>query len=235
MTGNIPTIAVMRECSEVDDATVNGWCEATQAFIDRVFGPIWGYATIVFVKGGQPIPVGAWQCAILDNSDQADALGYHDVTAEGLPVIKVFAGDTIRYNGKPSVTFTHEISETIGDPECNLTVRVTESDGSVYDYAKENADCCEDDRFSFTLPDFPDVPITAIALPSWFDPNGKAPYTYPVIAAIDAPFKLASGGYIGRRQVSPVSGQWTQVMADSSPRQVKGPQSRTMRRFNSGL
>ena len=57
---------------------------------------------------------GGWVTS--DDSDQAGALGYHDVTDEGLPLGKVFAGTDRALGLEVSVTFSHELLEILGAP-----------------------------------------------------------------------------------------------------------------------
>ncbi|HEY2419321.1 MAG TPA: hypothetical protein VGH84_15470, partial [Steroidobacteraceae bacterium] len=73
--------------------------------------------------------------------------------------------------------------------------------------------------------------ISNCVTPSWFVPGGAPPFTMYPCPDIAGPFLLAPGGYIGRRQLP--SGQWEQLLAaQRGPRQEKGPDSRTLRRFN---
>ena len=51
----------------------------------------WGGASLIH---GPPPTAEEWQIVVLDNSDQAGALGYHDYTPSGKPVAKVFAAPT---------------------------------------------------------------------------------------------------------------------------------------------
>ncbi|UIF89492.1 hypothetical protein KAF44_29135 (plasmid) [Cupriavidus necator] len=47
---------------------------------------------------------GTWWLVILDDSDQANAYGYHDVTNDGLPLGKVFAKADMLNNKKWTIT-----------------------------------------------------------------------------------------------------------------------------------
>ena len=73
-------IAVINESAVCKDADVEAWTRAVQEQVTQHFAPLWGTsATLEFVaQGGKPVPT-AWQMAILDDSDQASALGYHDL------------------------------------------------------------------------------------------------------------------------------------------------------------
>ena len=55
------------------------------------FAPAWGVdAALILVVAGAKPPSGSWWLVILDDSDQAGALGYHDLTDEAMPLGKVF-------------------------------------------------------------------------------------------------------------------------------------------------
>ena len=73
--------------AEVQSAT-----SALQIQVSRDFAPIWGSdADLTFIPRAVQPPGGVWWLVILDNSDQAGALGYHDLTPDSLPLGKVFA------------------------------------------------------------------------------------------------------------------------------------------------
>jgi hypothetical protein len=231
---DIPVVAVIRDTALLTDARVASWCEAMQIAIARDFAPHWTDATVVSVKPGDPIPSGAWQLWFRDHTDQDGALGYHD--DNGLPVAHVFVADDVANGTSWTVTASHELWEMLGNPAIDRFVENV-VDGVTWKMPVEVADCCEDDQFAYAVTGLDGVThmISAFATPAWFDPNGVAPFTFPPIKAIDAPFMLADGGYIGRMEVSPAAGQWTQFMAaEAGPRQVKKPSSRTMRLFQPG-
>lgn len=222
-----PIISFYRTTSLITDEMVRHYVAAQQIQIDRDFRPAWGSsATCVFVPRGSSLPGKSWHCVFMDRSDEAGALGYHFTTPEGQPLLRVFVGDALHYGLAWSVTASHEVLETLADPWIDNTIPITNAEGS-YEYAREVCDTCEDDHFAYPING---VFMSDFALPSWFDPNGRAPFTYR--GTVQAPFALASGGYIGRKKRG---GQWEQVMADDgSPitaRMNKGPMSRTARRF----
>jgi hypothetical protein len=220
----VATIAFIRETRLLTDELIVSYIAAQQIQLDRDLLPAWSLtAKCLFVPPGDVIPAGAWQCVFLDNSDQAGALGYHDVTADGLPVLKIFVADVLADGVAWTVTASHEVIEALGDPD----IRKTAVAGG-FEYAWELCDAPEDDRFS--------VPILGhhlsnAVMPAWFDPNGKAPFTLYPCPGIAAPFQLAAGGYIGIRPWP--DGAWGQrfAMGARTNRQRKGPASRTMRRF----
>src|SRR5437764_113986 len=104
VTVNIP-IAIINESSVVSDADAQAATDALQIQVTRDFAPVWGVnAQLTFFPTGSTPPKGSWWLVLLDNSDQAGALGYHDVTSDGLPLGKVFAATDLQYNLKWTVT-----------------------------------------------------------------------------------------------------------------------------------
>jgi hypothetical protein len=77
---------------EIDGNNLQGFTGYSPQ-VTRDFFPAWGWDAVVkfFPKGGAVPGEWCWIIAILDDSDQANALGYHDVTSTGLPLAKVFA------------------------------------------------------------------------------------------------------------------------------------------------
>ena len=79
----IPTVqvAVINESTVVSDSDIDKAVQSLQVQVSRDFAGPWGIdATLQFVKAGTQPPAGLWWLVILDNSDPAGALGYHDLT-----------------------------------------------------------------------------------------------------------------------------------------------------------
>ena len=222
------TVGVIRDTLLLSNEQVESMCGAARVAV-QVFAQYWTDANIIFVPPGGQVPAGAYQLWLKDTTDQAGAVGYH--TDDGLPIAYVFVKDDIDNGMNWGVTFTHELWEMLADPDINKTVTAGETE-----YPIEVADCCEDDSLAWDVTGTDGVThkVSAFALPSWFDPSGVAPFTYPDIPAITAPFMLAPGGYIGERVLP--GGAWTQRFASEvrTARQVKSAGSRTMRRFRGG-
>ncbi len=90
-------ISVINESTVVSDAEVTPVVGALQKQVTNEFRPIWGVdAELTLVPKNTLPPSGSWWLVILDDSDQAGALGYHDLTSEGLPIGKVFAGSDLK-------------------------------------------------------------------------------------------------------------------------------------------
>jgi len=130
-------ISVINASTVVADNDVQPVVDALQKQVTNDFFPAWGVnAQLTFVPTGGTPPPGTWWLSILDDSDQAGALGYHDLTPDGLPIGKVFAGTDLKYGMTWSVTASHELLEMLGDPNINLTVFVQndQSTGILYAY-----------------------------------------------------------------------------------------------------
>jgi hypothetical protein len=94
---NIKT-AFTNESTVLTDTQVKTAIPVFQKQITRDFAPIWGVdANLSFVPKGATVPPKTWLIGVFDNSDQAGALGYHDLTEDGLPLAKVFAATDIQY------------------------------------------------------------------------------------------------------------------------------------------
>lgn len=207
------TIAILNESTVLKDAQIQPVVAALQKQVANDFCPAWNIAvpTLVFVPQGQPAPAGAWHLLILDNSDQAGALGYHDVTPEDQPLGKVFAKDDLDAGTSWSVTISHELLEMLADPLINLTSVVQKSARSGRVYALEDCDAVEDDSFGYKIDD---ILVSDFVLPSWFVPGSPAPWDFQ--KKLSAPLQLLPGGYIGVLAFSSKKG-WTQITAEDKP------------------
>lgn len=214
------TIAFIRNTSLLTDEMVASYVAAQQIQVSRDFAPAWGIdATCIFVPPGCDAPLGAYEVWFKDHTTEDGALGFHD--DQGNPKSYVFTADDFANGVSWTVTASHETLEMLGDPDIKQV-----RDAAGFEYAYEACDACEDDSLAYLINGHL---MSDFVLPSWFDPNGLAPYTFR--RSIDAPLMLAPGGYIGVRTLP--DGQWSQRFAEASPgaRQVKRATSRTMRRF----
>jgi hypothetical protein len=182
-------IAVINESSAVADADVQAMLPAFQTQWTRDLAPIWGLedAQFVWSPKEQTPPAMSWWVVFLDDSDQAGALAYHDVTDQGLPLSKVFA-KTIKADGTSlSVGATHEICEMAVDPTINLAAQDTQ--GTFWAY--EVCDPVEDDQYGYSING---VLVTDFVTPGWFGfKNSSGPLDFKQHAS--EPFVILSGGY----------------------------------------
>jgi hypothetical protein len=201
-------VAIMNASTVVKDADVQAIIPALQTQVQRDFAPLWGIdADLAWVPKGSAPAAGAWWLTVFDNSDQPGALGYHDVTTEGLPLGKVFAGTDIQYGNSWTTTCSHELLEMLADPEINLTVFVQPDDTSGTLYAYEVCDTCEADEFGYKIDG---VLLSDFVYPAWFEASRKPKSTqFDYKNVITKPLELLKGGYIGVFDVTAGTG-WQQ-------------------------
>ncbi len=207
------TVAVLRETDEINDAEAERVVSALQSQVREHFGPAWGIeAQIMFVTGGPPR--GAWWLVLLNDTDQADALGYHDLTDEGMPLGKVFLRSCAKHGLSWSVTASHETLEMLADPDVNLTVLRETSDGEDSElYSYEVCDPCEADEFGYEISS---VRVSDFAFPAWFESfhkRGVSQFDY--YGRISEPFQLLAGGYASVRRIK-TKGDWIQKNGDDA-------------------
>lgn len=160
---------------------------ALQHQVSYDFQPYWGQGAHLYTPATSTSPMAT--IAILDDSDQAGALGYHDwTTTDGYPLAKVFARTDQQYGLSWTVTASHELLEMLADPYVH--------DGSQDDitarwYAREVCDPIEADALGYT---YNNVLLSDFITPMWFHSGAKAPYDFK--NHLTAPMSLASKGYM---------------------------------------
>ena len=196
---------------------------ALQIQVSRDFAPAWGIdakLTLAPPKQKTPTP-GLWSIGFFDNADQAGALGYHDITAEGLPLGKVFVKTTLDAGDLVSVTASHELIEMLGDPGINLTAEFDDASGAPAKfYAYELCDSCEDDSLGYGIGigNFQTILVSDFVLPAYFQgfrKTGQGPFDFR--GKIQQPFDILPGGYMGVLDLANLGAGWQQVTADGAP------------------
>jgi hypothetical protein len=208
-------ISVINESTVLTDADVTPVVVALQQQVTNDFRPIWGTdAELKMVPQDTPAPAGTWQLVILDDSDQAAALGYHDLTPDGLPLGKAFAASDLKAGTSWSVTASHELLEMLADPNINLTAFVQNANTTGTLYAYEVCDACEDDSFGYQINN---VLVSDFVYPAWFESfRTQGSTQFDRMNQIQNPLQLLAGGYIGVFSVSDGSG-WQQQTAEKIP------------------
>ena len=209
-------VAVINASKTLTDAAVAAAVPVLQKQVTRDFAPQWGVpADLLFVGAGKKPPAGSWWLVVLDDSDDAGALGYHDMTSEGLPLGKVFAGTDQTYGLSWTCTASHELLEMLVDPAINLTALVqTPFDPTVNvvgrAFAYEVCDPCEADGDGYKIDG---VLVSDFVYPAWFEPFRKKGSTkFDQRALLKEPLTLRPGGYMMVYDLSSASG-WQQVDA----------------------
>jgi hypothetical protein len=195
-------IAVMNESTTISDSDVQNMLPAFTQQWNNDLKPIWGIdaATFAFVPQGQTPASGSWWMVFLDNSDQAGALAYHDLTDEGLPISKVFVATILADNASVSVGATHEMCEMAVDPWLNSAYQDLQG---VF-WAGEVCDPVEDDQYGYQIGG---ILVTDFVTPNWFGHQHAQTQIDLKSHAISA-FEVLSGGYA--QKFDPQQG-WLQV------------------------
>jgi hypothetical protein len=205
-------IAFINASTVLSDAQVEDAVPALQRQVHENFAQAWGIdADLDFVPRGTRPPGGHWWLAVLDNSDVAGALGYHDITREGLPLGKIFAGTDLHFGQQWTVTASHELLEMLADPDVNLSalVEIGRNLGRLYAY--EVCDACEADEFGYEIDG---VLVSDFVFPAWFESFRRPRSTqFDFGERISEPFELLPGGYISVLDFFTATG-WRQHAAD---------------------
>src|ERR1700684_3703317 len=212
-------ISVINESTVLADSDVTPVVAVLQKQVTNDFRPVWGTdAELVIVPQGTQPPTGSWWLVLLDDSDQANALGYHDLTTEGLPIGKVFAASDLKAGTSWTVTASHELLEMLGDPNINLTVFVENNNTAGILYAYEVCDACEDDSLGYQIDN---TLLTDFVCPSWFESfRAEGSTQFDRMNKIQAPLQLLAGGYIGTFNVTS-GGGWQQTTAEKHPTSLR--------------
>jgi hypothetical protein len=221
-------IAIVNESSAVSDAEVRNAMAALQIQISRDLAPIWhtdAHLTFFSSADRTKVPPAYWWMVILDTSDVAHALGYHDLSPTGMPMGKVFAKTAKDAGLSWTVTLSHEVTEQLVDPYVNTSVFVQDSNttGTIYGY--EVGDPVENDRYGYMING---VLMSDFITPYWFASPLPAGAKYDFTGHLTSPLSLMPGGYVSVFDVT--GGGWSQRNAESLPMPAR-PGSRFERRI----
>ena len=198
----MPEIAVINRSHAIPDPEISKMVPAFEQQWNRDLAPIWGVdaAKFTFLGSKGAPPPASWWVVFLDNSDQAGALAYHDLTNEGLPLSKVFVKTLNADHADVGVGATHEICEMAVDPWLNSAYQ----DRHGVFWAGEVCDPVEKDAYGYRIGD---TLVTDFVTPDWFaHPHSGSRYDFQ--RHCHKPFEVLSEGYA--QQFDPNRG-WVQV------------------------
>ncbi|HZT90237.1 MAG TPA: hypothetical protein VFA12_20020 [Stellaceae bacterium] len=214
-------IAIVNRSTVATDALLSAMLPALQIQVTRDLAPWWGVtATLHFVgAGAQPEPT-HWPIWVMDRSDQAGDLGYHDTAGGPLPEARVFAADDAKYGAMLSVTLSHELCEMLVDPTTERMVQL----GPV-GYAVEIADPVEADSDGYAIGG---VQVSNFVTPRYFglpNPSGDARFDHRGLLTAGCP-SLRPGGY----SLFFENGVWKSTMARLADGSLSGRAIRSIGR-----
>lgn len=197
----LPIVAITNQSTVLTDLEVQAVLAALQKQVSTDFKAYWDLeCSIIFWDKASPLPAGWWQIVVLDDPDQAGALGYHEMTAQGTPLGKIFAKLDKESGSSWTVTLSHELLEMLGDPWIDYCVAA--EDGKLY--ALEVCDAVEADACGYMIDGFL---LSDFVTPSWFESTEADRLSFQ--KHVTKPLELAAGGYISIRE----AGNWTQITA----------------------
>jgi hypothetical protein len=192
-------IYVVNQSRLCADADVRAWTAACARQITEHVAPAYGRkpVRVQFLPKTSHAPKGAWVIGVLDDADQAGALGWHTEDRFGRVYGRVFARPCLDYDVPISTTLSHEIVETWCDPSVDRWV----DSGRGYEVAYEACDAVEGDSYPLD-----GVEVSDFVTPAWYGrvngpgvPVGPHGTHWCATMREVAPFELAPGGYVVRR------------------------------------
>lgn len=187
----LPTIALVDHTGKFTQAELHKTASAltVQAQRDFAMPPPFGYgvgATVRVVPHGKLPVAGEWVLGIFAQPDQPDALGYHDETPDGLPVLKIFP--FLDPTQPWSITASHEICEALADP--NLC-KVAQNPLTGRLWAYEVGDAVENDAYEID-----NVMVSNFVLPPYFEPPTNWQHMkLDFMGLVKTPGEIRPGGY----------------------------------------
>ena len=219
----LPVIAITNASTCLTDAQVEAVLPALQKQVSNDFKSYWDEdCTLTFLSKNELLTKGWWQIVVVDDPDQAGALGYHELSSTGTPMGKTFAGLDIRNGSSWTVTLSHELLEMIADPWINWCA--VGSDKRVY--ALEACDPVESDALGYEIDG---VLVSNFVTPRWFEPTCADRIDFR--QHLTRELELGAGGYVSLFDPSRGWGQLT-AKGEGGPTIVPGSrrQRRTLER-----
>ena len=173
---------------------------------------------------------------IMDDADQAGALGWHAEGPDASVYGRVFArpvldngGDALAAALSVCSVLSHEVAEVIGDSACNRWAQ--RADGLLV--AMELADPVEGDSYRLAISAASGEQVAGtvsdFVLPSWFDPDASAGAT-DFMGLVTAPFQVRPAGYAIIMSAGSISEQWGEQYPEWRRATKDSPLARTYRR-----
>lgn len=198
--GQIPDIAVFNKATDPLNLNLSAFVAALQKFVTNAVAPVWGTPARLTLTNG--FKKGAWALVFLDVADAPNALAYHDLTPDGLPLSKVFVRTITQAKASLTVAASHELVEMLVDPAINMLTTGPDPKAA---YAYESADPVEADNLSFNVGGFD---MTDFIYPSYFEAFRKPKSTkFDYQGKVTKPFQILPGGY----QLVFKNGKWSQL------------------------
>ena len=195
-------IVIVNVDTDVPAADIVEAAAALQRQVLEHFFPAWGVSATVraAVSSGIPKPED-WVLELRRVPTIDGALGVHQVTNTGQPLMLDFPTLDAQDGVAWTVTASHEILETLADPWLR---RGAQDDQGTW-WAIEVCDAVENDTY-----DIDGVAVSNFCLPAWAEPPvSRANARYDYLGLCTAPWEIRAGGY--GQKFNAATNEWTQV------------------------
>lgn len=197
-------IGCTNRSSIVPEQDFRNWLMAQQLQLDNEFSQEWDVSVELLDSKDSVIPQHAWTFELLDTSDVQGAAGYHN--EYGQPIAKAFALTDKQHGLNWTVTASHEIMETLADPDINRNVLVRHGIGLAL-IAYEVCDPCEADQLGRV---YAGVLLSDFVTRKWYIPGSMG--QMDANNHIHSPLTLAPGGYFSELDLALPHNGWRQVV-----------------------
>lgn len=193
----VPTINIIDRSTLLNNVDCQLMVEACRIQLEQHLAPMWLRGAWKIVVN-QPETVG-FPIVILDNPDQAGALGYHTESPGGKVWGRVFVKPVLNSGGtmlkgslSVSAVLSHEVAEAYCDPSVNIWADM--GNGKMVAY--EVCDPVENDSYEITTSSGAKVSVSNFVLPAWFDSMANISEKYDWLAVIKRPLTMSPKGYM---------------------------------------
>lgn len=229
-------ILVVNKSTVVSDDDVRHMTRAVAKQVRHHAAPVWGLMPIpvMFSSTATDAAPGTWVIAVLDDSDQAGALGWHTEDQGDLIYGRVFAkpvldngGDALTAQLSVASVLSHEVLETMADPHVNGWY----DNGQGTLVAAEVGDPVENDSYLIGLAGSTNqVTVSNFVTPAWFDPLASTDSQFDWMGNVHAPFTMSPGGYWVEMSAGKVSQRFGETYPEWRKASKLADTSRTARR-----
>lgn len=194
-----PRITIVDIDSGVPLAEIQRTAAALQHQVREHFSPEWGIGAEAIVTGAVSSAPGEWRMELRKVPTLDGALGYHDETDDGQPILYVFPEACSGDGSAWSSCASHEALEALADPWLRRLVQL--SDGHIA--ALEVCDQVESDSYLID-----GIQVSNFNTPENFEPpKNLTGVKFDYLGLQTKPFEIRPGGYA---QVL-VNGVWKQL------------------------
>lgn len=212
--------AVVNQSTVVDQRSFRLMVRACRTQLRQHVAPAWFRAMPQVTRFSrlEDVPADYMLNVIMDDADQAGALGYHDESPDGRPYSRTFAKTVLDHGGtlrdganSVSVTLSHELCEAFVNPSINGWC----DDGGHGLLCLELCDPVEESSYPITVMDHgygQVVHVSNFVFGSYFDVQNKTGI-YDYCWLLKKPRTMLGGGY----QITGTVGNWSQAYGREVP------------------